>query len=66
MAFFGAYMLYVAFGVLVVNALSNLPPDIEHALELAAGKEMTRGMMFPILWMVYLFRSVRVRNTYKS
>ncbi|MBN8765446.1 MAG: DUF2569 family protein [Thiobacillus sp.] len=64
--FFAAYILYVVFGVLVVTALSNLPPEIEHALELGTAKEMTSGVMFPILWMVYLFRSVRVKNTYKS
>lgn len=64
--FFGAYMLYVVFGVLVVNALSDLPPQIEHALEVGAAQEMKQGLLFPILWMAYLFRSVRVRNTYKS
>lgn len=64
--FFVIYIMYTIFGVLVVTALSDLPPDVEKALEMGTAKDMTRNIMFPIIWLGYLFRSKRVKATYTS
>ncbi len=64
--FFVVYILYTVFGILVVTTISNLPPEIENSIATVAAKNMTRNTIFPIIWLSYLFRSKRVKATYKS
>lgn len=59
-------ILYAFFGTYVVVSFADLPPDVEKALYVGAGKELSGGIFGPIVWLVYLFRSERVRLTYKN